>query len=117
MISNSEQRALDQIDDDELIRWVQELTRIPSVWKPDEGEHGVGEEAAARWVEARCHEIGLDTHFEFVVPGRPNVIGLYSPHPNPLPKGEGGSSSQLKIRAHQNQRHGIVDAILNVGVR
>jgi len=89
MISNSEQRALDQIDDDELIRWVQELTRIPSVWKPDEGEHGVGEEAAARWVEARCHEIGLDTHFEFVVPGRPNVIGLYSPHPNPLPKGEG----------------------------
>ena len=37
---------------------------------------GEGEEAAARWVEARCREMGLDTHFEFVEPGRPNVIAL-----------------------------------------
>jgi succinyl-diaminopimelate desuccinylase len=75
MISSTEQRALDLIDDDELIGWVQALTRIPSVWKPDEG---VGEEAAARWVEARCHEIGLETHFEFVAAGRPNVIAAFS---------------------------------------
>ncbi len=83
MITKTEHHALDQIDDDELIRWVQELTRIPSVWKPEEG---TGEEAAARWVEARCREIGLDTHFEFVVPGRPNVIAIL---PSPLRGGVG----------------------------
>jgi succinyl-diaminopimelate desuccinylase len=88
MISSTEQRALDLIDDDELIGWVQALTRIPSVWKPDEG---IGEEAAARWVEAHCREIGLETHFEFVAPGRPNVVAfLRSPSPPaPLPPGEG----------------------------
>ncbi len=75
MISSIEQKALDCIDDAELIRWVQELTRIPSVWRPDEG---IGEEAAARWVEARCREIGLKTHFEVVEPGRPNVIAMFS---------------------------------------
>lgn len=75
MLSELEQRVLAHINDDELIGWVQELTRIPSVWKPD--EH-VGEEAAARWVEARCREIGLETHFQFVEPGRPNVVAIYS---------------------------------------
>ncbi len=75
MISPLEQQVLDRLDDAELIRWVQELTRIPSVWKPETGE---GEEAAARWVEARCREIGLETHFEFVAPGRPNVIAIYT---------------------------------------
>ncbi len=75
MFSEIEQHALNQINDAELIRWVQELTRLPSVWKPETGE---GEEAAARWVEARCREIGLETHFEFVAPGRPNVIAIYT---------------------------------------
>lgn len=74
MLSEVERQALACIDDEELIRWVQELTRIPSVWKPESGQ---GEEAAARWVEARCREIGLETHFEFVQPGRPNVIALH----------------------------------------
>ncbi len=74
MISEVERRVLGCIDDDELIGWVQELTQIPSVWKPETGE---GEAAAARWVEARCREIGLETHFEFVQPGRPNVVALH----------------------------------------
>ncbi|MCB0128669.1 MAG: M20 family metallopeptidase [Caldilineaceae bacterium] len=74
MISPLEQRVLGQIDDTQLIQWVQELTRIPSVWRPERGE---GEEAAARWVEARCREMGLETHFELVEPGRPNVIALH----------------------------------------
>ncbi len=74
VISDLEQQILARIDEDELIRWVQELTQIPSVWKPETGE---GEEAAARWVEARCRAIGLETHFEFVQPGRPNVIALH----------------------------------------
>ena len=75
MLSSEEKTILALINDDELIRWVQELTRIPSVWRPADG---LGEEPAARWVEARCREMGLRTHFEFVEPGRPNVIALHA---------------------------------------
>ncbi len=71
MITPEEQHALSLVDDALLVQWVQALTRIPSVWKPD---LQIGEEAAARWVEARCREIGLETHFEFAAPARPNVI-------------------------------------------
>lgn len=74
MITPIERHILSHIDDDLLIRWVQELTRIPSVWRPETGE---GEEAAARWVESRCREMGLETHFEEVAPSRPNVIALH----------------------------------------
>lgn len=81
MISPVENQVLEKLDDAELIRWVQELTRIPSVWKPETGE---GEEAAARWVEARCLELGLETHFEFVQPGRPNVIAILQSSNSPL---------------------------------
>lgn len=74
MITTIEQEVLTHIDDDQLIGWVQELTRIPSVWRP---EQAIGEEAAARWVEQRCRQIGLETHYEHVQPGRPNVIALH----------------------------------------
>ncbi len=71
MITSAEQAVLDRIDDAELIAWVQALTCIPSVWKPETGE---GEAAAAAWVAERCRTIGLETHVEEVVPGRPNVV-------------------------------------------
>lgn len=74
MISTLEQEVLQRINDDELIQWVQELTRIPSVWRPERGE---GEAAAAAWVADRCREMGLDTHVEEVQPGRPNVIAIH----------------------------------------
>jgi succinyl-diaminopimelate desuccinylase len=74
MLSMLEQEVLQHIDDEEVIGWVQALTRIPSVWRPEEGQ---GEEAAARWVAERCQAMGLETHFEEVQPGRPNVIALY----------------------------------------
>ena len=73
MLTDLEKRALALIDDEELVAWTQALTRINSVWRP---ELGLGEEEAARWVEARCCEIGLETYFEFVQPGRPNVVAL-----------------------------------------
>lgn len=96
MISDIEQHVLNHINDAELICWVQELTRIPSVWKPETGE---GEEAAARWVEARCREIGLETHFEFVAPGRPNVIALL-PSPAGREAGVEGKPRTLLFEGH-----------------
>ncbi len=74
MLSDLEQKVIALIDDEQLIHWIQELTRIPSVWRP---EQGLGEEEAARWVEARCREMGLETHYEIVQPGRPNVIAFH----------------------------------------
>lgn len=73
MLTDLEKQVLSYIDDSELITWVQELVRIPSVWQP---QNGIGEEEAARWVETRCQEMGLETHFEFVQPSRPNVIAI-----------------------------------------
>ncbi len=70
-ISETEAAVLALIDDEILIADLQALTRIPSVWRPETGE---GEEAAARWVEARCRALGLETFFEEVAPGRPNVV-------------------------------------------
>lgn len=64
------------------------------MWKPGEG---TGEEAAARWVEARCREIGLDTHVGWVAPGRPNVIALL---PSPLRGGVGGGVPTLMFEGH-----------------
>ncbi|MCC6166884.1 MAG: M20 family metallopeptidase [Caldilineaceae bacterium] len=80
MISALEQHALDQIDHDLLIRWVQELTRIPSVWRPDVGQ---GEAEAAAWVADRCREMGLETTVQEVAPGRPNVIARHRFGPGP----------------------------------
>lgn len=74
MLSELEQAVLQHVDDDELIRWVQALTRIPSVWQPERGE---GEAAAAQWVAARCRAMGLETTVEEVAPGRPNVIARH----------------------------------------
>lgn len=74
MLTSTEEKVLSHLNDDLLIQWIQDLTRIPSVWRPAEQ---LGEEEAARWVEARCHEMGLETHFEMVEPGRPNVIAIH----------------------------------------
>ena len=74
MITDLEREILSLVDKDKVIRWTQELVRIPSVYRPEKGE---AEEPAARWVEARLKEIGLETTFEVVEPGRPNVIGLW----------------------------------------
>jgi succinyl-diaminopimelate desuccinylase len=74
MITELEKRVLSLLDEDQIIEWTQQLVRIPSVYRPEKGE---AEEAAARWVQARLEDMGLDTTFEFVEPGRPNVIGLW----------------------------------------
>ncbi|MDY7041126.1 MAG: M20 family metallopeptidase, partial [Chloroflexota bacterium] len=74
MLTNTEKRVLDHINPDEVVAWTQELVRIPSVYRPRKGE---AEEPAARWVETRFKEMGLQTTWEEVEPGRPNVIGIH----------------------------------------
>src|SRR5512143_496669 len=73
MLTPTEQQVLSQINDGELVRWVQELTRIPSVWRP---EQNLGEADAAQWVAERCRAIGLQVEVEYPHPARPNVIAL-----------------------------------------
>ncbi len=84
MLTDVEKRLLDCIDPNEVVAWTRELVRIPSVYRPQTGE---GEEQAAAWVRARLEEMGLETHWEMVAPGRPNVIGLL--------KGEQGSKTLM----------------------
>ena len=73
MLSDLESKVLQLIDPDQVVEWTRELMRIPSVYRPQTGE---AEENAARWVKARFQELGLETHWEVVEPGRPNVIGI-----------------------------------------
>lgn len=73
MLSDLESKVLQHIDPDQVVEWTRELVRIPSVYRPQTGE---AEENAARWVKARFQELGLETHWEVVEPGRPNVIGI-----------------------------------------
>jgi succinyl-diaminopimelate desuccinylase len=67
------EKVLRHIHPDEVIEWTRELVRIPSVYRPQTGE---AEENAALWVKTRFEELGLETHWEVVEPGRPNVIGI-----------------------------------------
>jgi succinyl-diaminopimelate desuccinylase len=73
MLTDIEQGVLDCVDPQEVITWTQQLVRIPSVYRPKTGE---GEEKAAEWIRERFQWMGLETHWEVVAPGRPNVIGL-----------------------------------------
>ena len=73
MLGDLENKALRHINPDQVIEWTRELVRIPSVYRPQTGE---AEENAALWVKTRFEELGLETHWEVVEPGRPNVIGI-----------------------------------------
>ncbi len=73
MLSEVESKALQHVNPDEVVQWTRELVRIPSVYRPQTGE---AEENAAKWVQTRLKELGLETHWEVVEPGRPNVIGI-----------------------------------------
>lgn len=75
MISETEKRILDLIDDNQVIEWTRELTRIKSVVGVDPALEN--EEAAAMWVASRLREMGCRVEVCDVHPHRPNVIGIY----------------------------------------
>ncbi len=74
MLTDLEKHVLAHIDEELVIRWTQTMVRMDSVPRP--GRKDV-ETEVAQWVKARCQEIGLETHFEWAAPGRPNVIALW----------------------------------------
>src|SRR5450756_2608904 len=88
MVNDLERTVLESIEPELVVRWTRELTRIPSVYRPKQGE---AEEGAARWVKGRFEELGLETNWEDVEPGGPNVIGV-------LPGPEG--SRRLMFEGH-----------------
>ncbi len=73
MLTEREKYVLSHVDEDVVVRWTQELVRFDTVPRP--GKQHV-ETPAARWIEERCQEMGLETHFEWAAPGRPNVIAI-----------------------------------------
>lgn len=60
-------------DRETVIHLTQQLVRIDSVFR-DDGVHT--EQAVAEYVAQYLRNIGIETHMEEVVPGRPNVIGI-----------------------------------------
>ena len=63
--------VLRRIDREDLTRLVQDLVRIPSVYRPEEAE---GNEArAARFLTDYLEREGFEVNVEAVAPGRPNV--------------------------------------------
>jgi succinyl-diaminopimelate desuccinylase len=65
-------QVLKEIKREELVKLTQELIKIPSVRRQDQG----GEEKVALFVARLLEEMGLDVVVEEVEPGSPNVIGI-----------------------------------------
>ena len=61
-------------DREAVIALTQKLVRIESVYR--ENDPKGNEQEVATFVAAYLRDIGIETHIEEVVPGRPNVIGI-----------------------------------------
>ncbi|WP_249870516.1 M20 family metallopeptidase [Oceanobacillus saliphilus] len=61
-------------DRETVIQLTRELVKIPSVYR--ENDPTGNETEVASYVANYLNQIGIETHIEEVVPGRPNVIGI-----------------------------------------
>lgn len=61
-------------DREAVIQLTKELVRIPSVYRENDPEGN--ELKVATYVASYLQQIGIETHIQEVVPGRPNVIGI-----------------------------------------
>ena len=68
-------KVLECLKTEELVEFVQNLVRINSVYDPD-GE-GTNESEVAHFIYDFLKNEGFEVHMDEVVPGRPNVIGIY----------------------------------------
>lgn len=75
-------QVLAAIREEEVVGFLQELVRIPSVFNPD--RPGENESQVAQFVARYLEKMGLEVHVEEVAPGRPNVIAfLHGRGPGP----------------------------------
>ena len=68
-----------QITDEQLTTWLARLVRIPSV-SPAQAGPRAGAPGEARLAEALAgwfRDLGGEVHVEEVLPGRPNVYGIW----------------------------------------
>lgn len=75
MLNATENQILSFVNDDQVVAWTQELTRIKSVVGEDPAQENEAE--AAAWVADRLKDIGCRVETYEVLPYRPNVIGAY----------------------------------------
>lgn len=68
-------KVLEYLKEDEMIRFIQDLVRIDSVYDPE--EEGANEEEAAKFVYNFLEKEGFEVYLDEVAPGRPNVIGIF----------------------------------------
>lgn len=68
-------KVLAYLKTDEMIEFVQKLVRIESVYDPD--VEGANESEVAHFVYDFLKKEGFEVHMDEVVPGRPNVIGIF----------------------------------------
>lgn len=61
-------------EDTEVVEFVRDLIRIRSINTGDPDTIGDGEAVAAKYVQARLSEVGLDSHYIEPIPGRGNVV-------------------------------------------
>lgn len=61
-------------DREAVIKLTKDLVQIPSVYR--EGVEDANETKVAKYVTDYLRNMGIETHVEEVVPGRPNVIGV-----------------------------------------
>jgi len=78
-----------RIDREDLAHLVQELVRIPSVYRREEA--GGNEERVAGFVADYLERAGFEVHVEEAAPGRPNVWAVWE---------GGGSGNTLLFEAH-----------------
>ncbi|MGI8859438.1 MAG: M20 family metallopeptidase [Rubrobacteraceae bacterium] len=67
--------VLGRIDGEEMIRFLRDLIRIPSVYRPRDPEGN--EDRAARHVAGYLEEMGFEVSTEEAAPGRPNVWAVW----------------------------------------
>ena len=68
------QSVIESVNEDELVKFTQDILRINSVYDPT--KDNCNEEKVALFIADYLKELGLEVHVEYADKGRPNVIGI-----------------------------------------
>ena len=68
------QSVIESVNEDELVKFTQDILRINSVYDPT--KDNCNEEKVALFIADYLKDLGLEVHVEYAAEGRPNVIGV-----------------------------------------